>query len=139
MYVCVCACMHACMYVCLRACIDAYVHGDSCGKAKLESISQVLEFPKTPNAANPLKPLKPGKHAVSTKSPPKRENPELPTPGCLSSNRIVGAGAPLATWSPRGLSKPVISRVIIGVTPFRVLITLLITYLLSPLVRVSGY
>ena len=34
---------------------------------------------------------------------------------------------------PRGLSKSFISRVIIGVTPFRVLITLLITYLLSPL------
>ena len=37
------------------------------------------------------------------------------------------------TWRPRGLSKSVISRVIIGVTPFRVLITLLITHLLSPL------
>ena len=33
----------------------------------------------------------------------------------------------------RGLSKSFISRVIIGVTPFRVLITLLLTYLLSPL------
>ena len=33
----------------------------------------------------------------------------------------------------RALSKSFISRVIIGVTPFRVLITLLITYLLSPL------
>ena len=33
----------------------------------------------------------------------------------------------------RGLSKSFISRVIIGVTPFRVLITLLTTYLLSPL------
>ena len=31
------------------------------------------------------------------------------------------------------LSKSVISRVIIGVTPFRVLINLLITYLLSPI------
>ena len=37
----------------------------------------------------------------------------------------------LSTWRPRGLSKSVISRVIIRVTPFRVLITLLITYLLS--------
>ena len=37
------------------------------------------------------------------------------------------------TWRPRGLSKSVISRVIIRVTPFRVLITLLITQLLSPL------
>ena len=33
----------------------------------------------------------------------------------------------------RGLGMSFISRVIIGVTPFRVLITLLITYLLSPL------
>ena len=33
----------------------------------------------------------------------------------------------------------VISRVIIGVTPFRVLITLLITYLLSPLALQVGY
>ena len=33
----------------------------------------------------------------------------------------------------RGLSKLVISRVVIRVTPFRALITLLITYLLSPL------
>ena len=32
----------------------------------------------------------------------------------------------------RGLSKSFISRVIIVVTPFRVLITLLTTYLLSP-------
>ena len=37
------------------------------------------------------------------------------------------------TWRPRGLSKSVISRVIIGVTPFRVLITLLMSHLLSPL------
>ena len=34
---------------------------------------------------------------------------------------------------PRGLSKSVVSRVIIRVTPFRVLITLLITHLLSSL------
>ena len=37
------------------------------------------------------------------------------------------------TWRGRGLSKWFISRVIIAVTPFRVLMTLLITYLLSPL------
>ena len=37
------------------------------------------------------------------------------------------------TWRPRGLSKSVISKVIIRVTPFRALITLLITHLLSPL------
>ena len=42
-------------------------------------------------------------------------------------------GRPLYLGGPRGLSKSVISRVIIKVTPFRVLITLLITYLLSPL------
>ena len=33
----------------------------------------------------------------------------------------------------RGLSKSFISRAIIGITPFRVHMTLLITYLLSPL------
>ena len=39
-----------------------------------------------------------------------------------------------------GLSKLVISRVIIRVTPFRALITLLITYLLSPLpLQVLGF
>ena len=48
---------------------------------------------------------------VSMKEFPKREDP---------------------TWRGRGLSKSFISRVIIGATPFRVLITLLITYLLSP-------
>ena len=37
------------------------------------------------------------------------------------------------TWRARGLSKYVISRVTIGVTPFRVLITLLTSYLLSSL------
>ena len=37
------------------------------------------------------------------------------------------------TWKGRGLSKLVISGVIIRVTPCRALITLLITYLLSPL------
>ena len=40
---------------------------------------------------------------------------------------------PNLTWRPRGLSKSVTSRVIIGVTPFRVLTILLITCLLSPL------
>ena len=40
---------------------------------------------------------------------------------------------PKHTWRPRGLSKSVISRVISRVTPFRVLTTLLITHLLSPL------
>ena len=42
-------------------------------------------------------------------------------------------GYELNTWRPRGVSKSVISRVIIRVTPFGVLITLLITRLLSPL------
>ena len=36
------------------------------------------------------------------------------------------------TWRGRGLSKLFISRVIIAVTPFRVLMTLLITYSESP-------
>ena len=36
-------------------------------------------------------------------------------------------------WRGRGHSKSLISRVIIVATPIRVLITLLITYLLSPL------
>ena len=37
------------------------------------------------------------------------------------------------TWRARGLSKSFLSGVIIGVTPVRVLITLLKTYILSPL------
>ena len=37
------------------------------------------------------------------------------------------------TWRPRGLSKSVISRDIIGVAPSSVVTSLLITYLLSPL------
>ena len=37
------------------------------------------------------------------------------------------------TWRARGLSKSFIGRAIIGVSPVRVLITLLISYLLSPL------
>ena len=37
------------------------------------------------------------------------------------------------------LVRKVISRVIIGVTPFRVLITRLITYLLSPLPLQAGF
>ena len=39
----------------------------------------------------------------------------------------------LMLGGPRGLSKLVISRVMIGVNTFRVPISLLITYLLSPL------
>ena len=46
--------------------------------------------------------------------------------------RILGVWS-LITWRARGLSKSFISGVIIGVTPFRVLIALPITYLLSPL------
>ena len=37
------------------------------------------------------------------------------------------------TWRPKGLSKSVTSRVAVRVTPFRVLVTLLITHLLGPL------
>ena len=43
------------------------------------------------------------------------------------------------TWRPRGLSKSVMSRIIIRVTPFRVLITLLITHLLSPVGLQVGF
>ena len=43
------------------------------------------------------------------------------------------------TWRPRGRSKSVISRFIIKVAPFRILTTLLITHLLSPLgLQVGG-
>ena len=51
-----------------------------------------------------------------------------------SMGTITGSTLPLPPTSrARALSKSFMSRVIIGVTPFRVLITLLITYLLSPL------
>ena len=43
------------------------------------------------------------------------------------------------TWRGRGLSKLVISRVISRVTPFRALLTLHITYLLSPLPLQVGF
>ena len=46
---------------------------------------------------------------------------------------LVGVQRSRATWRPRGLSKSVVSRVISRVTPFRVLVTLLITHLLRPL------
>ena len=42
-------------------------------------------------------------------------------------------------WGSKGLSKLVISRVISRVTPFRALITLLITYLLSLLPLQEGF
>ena len=45
----------------------------------------------------------------------------------------------IITSRGRGLSKLVISRVIIRVTPFRALITPLITYLLSPLPLQVGF
>ena len=45
---------------------------------------------------------------------------------------VLGRSGCRLTWRPRGLSKSVVSRVITGVSPFRVLITLLITYLRSP-------
>ena len=50
-----------------------------------------------------------------------------------TSDRSPGIAVTKCTWRGRGPSKSFISRVSIGVTPFRVLITLLITYLLSPL------
>ena len=53
--------------------------------------------------------------------------------GRLRAETGLGFGGSGSTWRGRGLRKSFISRVIIGVTPFRVLITLLITYLLSPL------
>ena len=57
--------------------------------------------------------------------------------------RVYGVGRKKllkgSTWRPRGLSKSVISRVIIRVAPFRVLITLLITRLLSPLSLQVGF
>ena len=46
---------------------------------------------------------------------------------------VWGLGIKEFTWRGRGLSKPFISTVIIRVTPYRVLITLLVSYLLSPL------
>ena len=52
----------------------------------------------------------------------------------MNSNRLkVTYSATKLTWRGRGLSKSFISRLIIGVTPFRVLIPAPITYLLSPL------
>ena len=62
--------------------------------------------------------------------------------GCIDLRKQVHGPGPIKPWTnpsqdptrrPRGLSKSVISRVRIRVTPFRVLITLLITYLPSPL------
>ena len=46
---------------------------------------------------------------------------------------MIGILAAIPSWRPRGLSKSVVSRVIVRVAPFRVLITLLTTHLLSPL------
>ena len=53
--------------------------------------------------------------------------------GCAWHHEAGLKAEGLSTWRGRGLSKSFIIRVIIGVTPFRVLTTLLITYLLSPL------
>ena len=52
---------------------------------------------------------------------------------CIPEYWAVSLFGRLLAWRGKGLSKSFISRVLIGVTPFRVLITLLITYLLSPL------
>ena len=55
-------------------------------------------------------------------------------------NSVFQLSGPHCTWRPRGLSKSAISRLIlIRVTPFRVLITLLITRLLSPLGLEVGF
>ena len=53
--------------------------------------------------------------------------------------RRFSARVVITTWRPRGFSKSVISRVMIRVTPFRVLITLLITDLLSPWASKVGF
>ena len=53
--------------------------------------------------------------------------------GCCKPSRYLLLGG------PGDLVSKVISRVIIGVAPFRVLITLLITYLLSPLPLQAGF
>ena len=53
----------------------------------------------------------------------------------LRSSAVWG----LLTWRPRGLSKSVISRVVFGLTPFRVVIALLMTYLLSSLGLQVGF
>ena len=53
--------------------------------------------------------------------------------GCWMGVMRTVAMMPVPSWRPRGRTKSVISRVLIRVTPFRVLITLLITHLLSPL------
>ena len=47
--------------------------------------------------------------------------------------RLTELGLVDSTWRTRGLSKSFIRRVLIGVAPFRVLMTLRITYLRSPL------
>ena len=46
--------------------------------------------------------------------------------------RIWALGCTRPTWRPGRLSKSALSRVIMGVTPFRLPATLLTTYLLSP-------
>ena len=50
----------------------------------------------------------------------------------------MGLHSSRSTWRGGGPSKSFISRVIIGVTPFGVLFTVLITYLLSPLPLQAG-
>ena len=52
-------------------------------------------------------------------------------PKAITPQKAVTMPSVEPTWRVRGLSKSVISRVIIGATPFRVLIPPLITYLLS--------
>ena len=67
---------------------------------------------------------------IAVRAPPRRESKGHR--GAAARDRGGRDARGKSTWRGRGLSKSFISRVIIGV-PFRVLITLLITYLLSPL------
>ena len=58
----------------------------------------------------------------------------LGLPGLIGIIGFIGLiGFIGVTWRPRELSKSDMSRVIIRVTPFRVLVALLMTHLLSPL------
>ena len=62
----------------------------------------------------------------------------LPLHQILDSSKWATAIPKRYTLEGGGLSKSFISRVIIGATPFRALITLLRTYLLSPMPLQAG-
>ena len=72
-------------------------------------------------------PLAPKDSATSARFCPQRRGEGK------SKSRVEGRLGSRSTWRLGGLSKSVVSRVLVGVIPFRVLITLLITDLLSPL------